>query len=111
MRRVIVLCLLMAGCAAPPLSDAELRRIYEQNERDAERSRNMTPAQHATAARDAQADTVCRARAEMAAATYSGRGVGLTGALVAGTEAGIAAERVRAACWDAYRATGILPSF
>lgn len=65
----------------------------------------------ARAERDQQAAVICAARAEMAGATYAGRGFGLSGALSAGIEAGIAAERVRAVCLDAYQRTGILPSY
>ena len=69
------------------------------------------PVSPEVAARNAQAEAICAARAEMAGATYAGRGFGMSGAVLAGMEAGIAAERVRHACLDAYHATGQVPGF
>lgn len=59
--------------------------------------------------RERQAAAICAARADMAGATYGGRGFGLTGALTAGLEAGVAAERVRTSCMNAYMASGVMP--
>lgn len=110
----------LAGCASetpPPLTGAARAAALDPgfSDRGGSVRPNGAPAAipaHAVQAeRDAQAAAICAARAEMAGATYSGRGFGMAGAIGAGMEAGIAAERVRAVCLDAYRRTGILPSF
>ena len=62
------------------------------------------------AARGQAAEAICAARADMAAATYAGRGFGLAGAVSAGMEAAVVAERVRTACVAAFRQTGAMPS-
>lgn len=108
----------LAGCAPeppPPLTGAAWAAAMDPGFSDRGSARpNAAPAaippQVAQAERDAQAAAICAARAEMAGATYSGRGFGMAGAIGAGMEAGIAAERVRAVCLDAYRRTGVLPS-
>lgn len=130
MRGLLIACgvLLLAGCAqrAQEVYQAEQARQIEEyraeydrrmatvpplspEEMDAARARAREVA--SAFQRDQQAAAICAARAEMAGATYSGRGAGLVGALTAGTEAAIASERVRAACLRAYQATGVLPSY
>ena len=61
--------------------------------------------------RDHQAFAICEARGRMAGATYPSRGWGLAAAIVSGFEAGMAGVQVQDACLEAYRATGILPSY
>jgi len=115
-----LVALTLAGCAQPPplppMSAAATAAALDPGFSDRGGSAwrggaSPAAAPQSHAERDAQAAAICAARAEMAGATYSGRGFGLAGAIGAGMEAGIAAERVRAVCLDAYRRTGVLPSF
>lgn len=115
MRRFICVmgAVALAGCAAqhdPNISEAARAAALDPGFSDRVRHSPIAGSAGGSAARDAQARAICAARADMAGATFSGRGFGLAGAVSAGLEAGIAAERVRAACLNAYFATGVLPS-
>jgi hypothetical protein len=118
MLRIVVACLILAGCAAPPplpprdvppspMGRADPRFIPAASA-PAEMERRR--AAENERGRELQAAAVCSARADMAGATYAGRGWGIAGAMTAGAEAAVAAERVRAACMDGFRASGVMPS-
>jgi hypothetical protein len=111
---MILVLVVLAGCAGGGGSQAVYRpppELVAEYDRQMGPPPGMTAAQLAARDRQQRAEAICAARAEMAGATYSGRGFGLVGALTAGTEAAIAGERARTACLGAYQRTGVMPSF
>lgn len=64
----------------------------------------------ARAQQDQQAAIICRARGQVAGSQPAFGGFGIGGAINAGMQQGWAAANAEAACFNAYRATGIMPS-
>lgn len=83
------------------LSDAvELRRRQRLNEQAAV----------ARSQQDQQAAAICRARGNVAGSQPAFGGFGIGGAIAAGMQQGWAAANAEAACFNAYRQTGIMPA-
>ncbi len=109
--RSVVLVLLLAGCGDGGVYRTPAEVIAEYDRQMGGPPPPPPPLSPEVSRRNAQAEAICNARAEMAGATYAGRGFGMSGAILTGMEAGMASTRVRQACMDAYQATGILPSY
>ena len=128
---VLLACSILVACERnsvyqpPPelVADFDRRNAEALQRLNAERPERLpppasvTPVSEAERAanererRDHQAFAICEARGRMAGATYPSRGWGLAAAIVSGFEAGMAGVQVQDACLEAYRATGILPSY
>jgi hypothetical protein len=75
------------------------------------RQRLADQAATARAQQDQQAAIICRARGNIAGSQPAFGGFGIAGAINAGVQQGWAAANTEAACFNAYRATGIMPSY
>lgn len=107
--------LALAGCASQPdVPEATLRQRAEATRQYEEINRRATvapPFVDPVRERHQQAAVICRERGNMAAAQPAYGGRGMSGSINAGLQQGWAASEVEAACWRAYQATGVMPSY
>lgn len=127
MRYWIVALPMLAGCAQqvggtpvtpthPPMTQAQIEALRASEPQRAETVRQQFEAERTAAAdprriQDQQAAIICRERGNMAAAQPVYTGPTVAGAITAGLQQGTAGEQVAAACWRAYEATGVMPSY